>query len=72
MTVGTDHHAARKRVVLEHNLVNDAAAWAPETDAIFCRNRTQEIVDLFIGVDRYAHVDACARFSQDQVIAVHC
>ena len=58
MAVGADHHAAGNRVVLEHNLVNDAAAWTPETDAVFCRNRTQEVVDLFVVVDR-AVVEDC-------------
>ena len=71
MTVGADHHSAWECVVLENNLVNDAAAWAPKTNAVFRRDRTQKVVDLFIGVDCDTHVDACASFGQDQVIAMH-
>ena len=46
MGVCTNHHAARERVVLEHYLVNDAAAGIPETDTVTGGDRLEEIIDL--------------------------
>ena len=57
--------------MLKHYLVNDSAAWPPETNAVFCRNALQKVVHLFVGVDSDAHVNACAGFRQNEVIAMH-
>ena len=57
--------------MLKNNLVNNAAAWAPKTNAELCRNRTQEVVDLFVGIDGNTHVDACTGLGHNEVIAVH-
>ena len=51
VAVGADHHAAGEGVVLEHDLVDDAAAGTPEADAVFGTDGTQEVVHLTIGVD---------------------
>ena len=71
MAVGADHHSTGERIVLEHHLVNNAAAWAPKPDAVFGRHAAQKVVDLFIGVDGYAHVDARTDFGHNQVVAMH-
>ena len=69
--VGADHHTAGERVVLQHDLMDDAASRLPEADAVLRRDRAQEVVDLAVGVfgDReiVRGVDACG----DQVVAVH-
>ena len=57
--------------MLKYNLVNDSAAWTPETNAVFCRHALQKVVHLFVGVDSNAHVDACTGFRQNEVIAMH-
>ena len=61
VAVGADHHPAGEGVVLEHDLVDDAAARAPEADAVLGADRAQEVVDLAVGVDRDAEVDARRR-----------
>ena len=71
MAVGANHHSARKCVVLKHYLVNDSTAWSPETNSVFCRHALQKVVHLFVGVNRDAHVDACAGFRQNEVVAMH-
>ena len=71
VAVGADHHAAGERVVLEHDLVDDAAARPPEADAVLGADRSQEVVHLLVGVDGDAEVDAGADLGRDQVIAVH-
>ena len=44
--VGADHQPAGERVVLEHDLVDDARARLPEADAVLRRDRCEEVVDL--------------------------
>ena len=39
VAVGADHHPAREGVLLEHDLVDDAAARLPEADAVLGRHR---------------------------------
>ena len=46
--VGANHHAARECVVLEHHLVNDAAAGIPEADAVTGGYRLEEIIDFSV------------------------
>ena len=57
--------------MLEHHLVNDSAAWSPETDAIFCGDTLQKVVHLFVGVDGNTHVDSRTDLGEDEVVAVH-
>ena len=71
VAVGSDHHAAGEGVVLEHDLVDDAAARTPEADAVLGADAAQEVVHLAVGVDRDAQVDLGAHLGGDQVVAVH-
>ena len=71
VAVGADHHSAGKRVVLQHDLVDDAAARPPEADAVLGADGTQEVVDLPVGVDGDAEVDASADLGGDQMVAVN-
>ena len=71
MGIGPDHHAARKRVVLEHDLMNDAGSRPPESDAIARRAAAQEVIDLAVGRLRGFHVLGRALVGLDQVVAVH-
>ena len=68
--VGADHHPAGEGVVLEHDLVDDPAARAPEADAVLRRHGAQEVVDLLVGVDGDAEVDRRPDLGLDQVVAV--
>ena len=65
MAVSSDHHPTRKRVVLEHNLVNDSATWTPKTNAVLSRHALQEVVHLAVVVNRYAEVDLCPYLGQN-------
>ena len=74
VAVGADHHAARKGVVLEHDLMDDARAGLPESDAELGAHAAQEVVDLGVGVQRGPKVDggvglrAGMRWSQCTVV----
>jgi hypothetical protein len=69
--VGADHHAARERVLLEHDLVDDAGARRPEADAVARRRAPQEVVHLAVRHLRGLHVGRDALVRLDQVVAVH-
>ena len=70
VAVGADHHPARERVVLEHDLVDDPRSGLPEADAVSRRDGAQEVVDLVVHGQRDLEVDARAFLRLDQVIAV--
>ncbi|TPW12294.1 MAG: aconitate hydratase, mitochondrial precursor [Acidimicrobiaceae bacterium] len=71
VAVGADHHAARERVVLEDDLVDDAAARPPEPDSVLGAHRAEEVVHLAVDVDGDAEIDACPDLCRDEVVAVH-
>ena len=71
VTVGADHHAARERVLLEHDLVDDPGAGLPEPDAVLRRHGAQELVDLGVGVDGALEIAIRADMRLDQVVAMH-
>ena len=71
MAVGTDHHAAGERVVLEHNLVNDSATGTPKTDAVLGGHTLQEVVHLAVVINGNTEVDLGANFGQDEMVAVN-
>ena len=50
VAVGADHQEAGHGVVLQDDLVNDAAARAPEADRVLGRRRAQEVVHLRVDV----------------------
>ena len=72
VAVGTDHHAARECVVLEHNLVNDSAAWAPEANTKLCAHAAEEVVYLAVDIVCVFEVELCADLGQDEVVTMHC
>ena len=71
VAIGADHHPTGEGVVLQHDLVNDATAGTPETDAVLGADGSQEVVHLSVGVDRDAEVDEGTDLRGDQVVAVH-
>ena len=71
VAVGPDHQAARKGVVLQDDLMDDARARLPEADAETGAHRAQEVVHLGVRVLRGPKVDRRVRASGDEVIAVH-
>src|SRR4029079_9851790 len=48
MRIGSDHHAAGERVILEHDLMDDPAPGLPEAEAVLRCAGGQELVDLAI------------------------
>ena len=70
MRVGADHHAAGERVVLEHDLVDDARAGLPEARAIAGGGAAQELVDLFVFADGDLEIGIGADSRLDQMVAV--
>ena len=71
VAVGADHHAAGEGVVLEDDLVDDAAPGTPESNAVFGAHRTQEVVHLAVGVVGIAQVQLRSDFGENQVITMH-
>ena len=71
VAVGADHHPAGERVLLEHDLMDDAAARLPEPDAVLRRHALEEVVDLAVDVERELQVVLRADMRLDQVVAVH-
>ena len=71
VAVGSDHHASRKGIVLEHHLVNDAGSRLPESDAVFVGHRLEEVVDLVVAVDGLLQVRIRPHLGLNQVVAVH-
>ena len=71
MAVGTDHHTARKSIVLQYYLVDDTRTGFPETDAIFLTHRSEKIKNFLIGIQRCGQVRISSCLSLDQVITMH-
>ena len=70
VAVGADHHAAREGVILEDDLVDDPRAGLPESDAVAGAHRTEEVVDLHVGVHRSTQVHRGVDPGSDEVVAV--
>ena len=62
--------APGKRVVLEHDLVDDAGARAPEARAVLRGGGLQEVIDLLVLGERLAQVALALDARLDQVVAV--
>ena len=69
--VGTDHQQAWESVVLEDDLMDDAGARVPETDAVLGPGCLQEVVHLLVDVFRALQVLLAAHLRLDQVVAVN-
>ena len=69
--VGADHHAARERIVLQHDLVDDPGAGLPEADAVAVRHAAEEVVHFAIRTVGRGQVFVRAHVGLDQVVAVH-
>src|SRR6476660_1379178 len=70
MRVGPDNQAARERVILQHNLVDDACTRLPESDHVLLRSRREEVVDFLVLVHRAQKIFVRPHLGADQVIAV--
>ncbi len=70
MRIRPDHHATRKCVFLENDLMDDPGAWAPETESIAGAAGAQKVVDLGIGRARGLHVRIGSLIGLDQMVAV--
>ena len=68
--VRADHHAAREGVLLENDLVDDAAAGLPEADAVLLRGGGHEVEDLLVLLERDGQVLRRAFLGDDEVVAV--
>ena len=69
--IGADHQQAGESVVLEDDLMDDAGAWVPETDAVLGAGRLQEVVHLLVDVFRALQIFLAAHLRLDQVVAVN-
>ncbi len=70
VAVGPDHHPARKRVVLEHDLMDDPRSGLPETDAESGAGGLEEVVHLGVAVQGRPEIDGGGPLGLDQMIAV--
>ena len=71
MGVRPDHHAARERVVLQDDLMDDTGTRLPETDAVAGSRRGQEIIDFRIGLQGVREIRFSAFLRADEVIAMN-
>ena len=71
VAVGADHHAARERVLLEHDLVDDARAGAPEADAVLGGDRLEKVVHLLVALLGGEEVGLRADLGLNEVVAVN-
>ena len=71
VAVGADHHPAGERVLLEHDLMDDARTRLPEADAVLGRHGLEEVVDLVVVLECGEQVDLAVLARLDQVVAVH-
>ena len=76
VAVGADHHAAGERVLLEHDLVNDAAARLPEPGAVAGAHALEKVVDLLVVLRGGEQVPLAVDASLYEMVAVrrggHC
>ena len=68
--VGAHHHPAGERVVLEHDLVDDARARLPEPDAVLGTHGAEEVVDLGVLIVGDREIGDRADAGLDEVVAV--
>jgi hypothetical protein len=68
--VGTDHKTTGESVVLEDDLVNDTGAGLPETEVVLGARRTQEVVDLLVGLVGASQILLATNLGLNQVVAV--
>src|SRR5574343_410611 len=71
VAIGTNHHTTGESVVFQHHLVNDTGTGLPKANAIFIRNRSEEIVHFFAFVYRTFEVYLAVVFGHNQVVAVY-
>lgn len=71
MGVRTHHHTARKSIVLQYHLVDDACTRLPETNAVAGRDIAEKVVDFLIGL--CGGCDVCLRslISLNQMVAMY-
>ena len=70
MGIGADHQLARKGIVLQRYLVDDAGAWPPEAYAVLGRSGAQKVVHLAVLRQRLPEVRRALDPRLDQVVAV--
>merc|ERR1719500_828394 len=68
--VCANHEEAGESVVLKDDLVDDAAAWFPETDAILGSRCGKEVVNLFVDIFCSCQIRIALNLSLDQMVAV--
>ena len=70
--VCSDHHSARKGIILQHNLMNDSGPRFPETDTITGRSRLQKIIDFPIRRLSCRQVLLHPVAGTDQMVTMYC
>ena len=67
---GSGSQLTREGVILEDDLMDDAAAWFPEPDSVLGAGSGQEVVHLAVDVLGTGQVLVALDLGLDQVIAV--
>ena len=70
MGVRPDHHAARERVVLQDDLMDDAGTRLPEPDAVAGCRRSEEIIDLLVGLEGVRQIRFGALSGANEMVAM--
>src|SRR5262249_51635329 len=70
MGIGADHQLARKGVILQRYLVNDAGAWPPEPHSILGRSSAQKVVPLAVFRQRFPEIRLALDPRLDKMVAV--
>ena len=71
MRIRPDHHAARKSVVFQHDLMNDTGPGFPETEPVAIGHAFEKIVHLAVRIVGGRHIGSGPPVGLNQVVAVH-
>ena len=71
MRIRPDHHAARKSVVFQHDLMNDTGPGFPETEPVAVGHAFEKIVHLAVRIVGGRHIGSGPPVGLNQVVAVH-
>ncbi|MCG3120622.1 MAG: hypothetical protein ALAOOOJD_03403 [bacterium] len=69
--IRADHHAARKSVIFQHDLVDDAGARIPKADAVFVGNAGEKFIHLLVLIARPRQIRMRTELGLNQMIAMH-
>ena len=71
MGIGAYHHAARKSVVFQYDLMNDACSGLPKADAVTGRDIPKKTIDFLVGFGSGGNVFFGSFICLNQMVAMY-